>query len=98
MNARRRIEFKFCLYVADGTQNSAVARSNLAELCRKYLRENYEIEIVDVLSDPQRALDNGIFITPTLVRLRPSPGVRIIGNLNHTPRVLLMLELHEAAT
>lgn len=96
MNARRRIRFKFCLYVADGTRNSRVARSNLAALCQTYLDENYEIEIVDVLSDPQRALDNGIFITPTLVKLWPSPAVRVIGNLNHTNQVLLDLELGQA--
>lgn len=89
----RRLKFKFRLYVAGDTQNSAQARANLAALCRDRLPDQHEIEIVDVLKEPQRALADGIFLTPTLVKLAPLPTQKIVGTLSHTETVLLALGL-----
>jgi KaiB domain. len=83
--------FRFRLYVAGGTQNSEMARANLVALCRDHLRGCYEVEIVDVLRDPDRALDDGIFMTPTTVRLTPLPVRTIVGTLNHSGAVLQAL-------
>jgi circadian clock protein KaiB len=85
--------FKFRLYVAGDTQNSAQARANLAVICRDYLSGKYEIEIVDVLKEPKRALDDGIFMTPALVKLGPAPAQRLVGTLSQTEIVLLALGL-----
>jgi circadian clock protein KaiB len=85
--------FKFRLYTADGTQNSADALANLTALCRMYLPDRYEIEIVDVLREPQRALADGIRMTPTLIKLSPAPSCRIVGTLGHSKRVLMTLGL-----
>ena len=85
--------FTFCLYVADNTQNSVQARANLAALCRQYLPDRHEIEVVDVFREPQRALADGIFMTPTLIKLTPSPVCRIVGNLSDWPTVLNALGL-----
>jgi circadian clock protein KaiB len=88
-----RTKFKFCLYVADNAENSVRAASNLAAICRDYLPGRHEITVVDVLKEPQRALANGIFMTPTLIRLWPGPAVRIVGTLSDTRTVLVALGL-----
>jgi circadian clock protein KaiB len=88
-----RARFKFCLYVADGAENSARAASNLTAICREYLPGRHAIKVVDVLKEPQLALAEGIFMTPTLIRLAPSPTVRIVGTLSDTKTVLLALGL-----
>ena len=88
---------KFRLYVAGEAQNSVQAVANLAEICRTYLPSCHEIELVDVLKEPKLALANGIFMTPTLLRLSPAPTVRIVGTLNQVEPVLLALGLQTAA-
>lgn len=89
----RRALFKFRLYVAADTVNSAQAVANLNALCHAHLTGRYEIEVVDVFEEPQRALAENIRMTPTLLKLEPSPARRIIGSLAKTELVLDMLGL-----
>jgi len=89
----RRALFKFRLYVAGDTQNSASAVANLAALCRTRLADRHNIEIVNVFLEPQRALADGIFITPTLIKLLPAPTRRIVGTLSQMDSVLHALGL-----
>ncbi|MEP6548527.1 MAG: circadian clock KaiB family protein [Gammaproteobacteria bacterium] len=94
---RRRTTFKFRLYVAADTPNSAQAVANLNALCRAHLAGRHEIEVVDVFRDPQLALAEGIRLTPTLIKLAPGPVRRIVGTLSHTQRVLETLGLETGA-
>jgi circadian clock protein KaiB len=89
----RRVVHRFRLYVADDAPNSARAVANLTALCRDYLPGGHEIEIVDVFLHPERALEDSSFMTPTLVRLAPRPGRRIVGSLSQTQSVLEALGL-----
>jgi circadian clock protein KaiB len=52
---------------------------------------------MDVFLEPERALTDGIFMTPTLVKLAPAPTRRIIGNLSRTDLVLQSLGLEVSA-
>ena len=87
----RRSVFKFRLYTAEGTQNSAQALANLTALCRLHLPDRYEIEVIDVFREPERARGDGIRMTPTLIKLSPTPPCRIVGALNESRSVLLAL-------
>ena len=89
--------FKFRLYVADDATNSRQAITNLASICRTYAPDRHEIEIVDVLREPKRALTDGIFMTPTLIKLAPGPVRRIVGTLSQTQTVLDACGLGEDA-
>ncbi len=84
----RRPSFQFRLYIAGEAENSLQAVANLTAFCKTHLPDRHAIEIVDVLSDPKRALEDAIFMTPTLVRLAPRPVRRIIGSLSQ-PTTLL---------
>jgi circadian clock protein KaiB len=89
--------YQFTLYVAGDAQNSARAIANLSALCNSRLAGRYEVELVDVFKDPERALDDGIFLTPTLVRTAPGPTLRIVGTLAETQTLLEALGLEDAA-
>ena len=93
----RRVVFKFRLYVAGDAQNSARALANLVALCRSHLPDRHEIEVVDVFREPKRALADGIFLTPTLIKLAPSPVRQIVGTLDPIDSVLLVLGLDGVA-
>jgi circadian clock protein KaiB len=79
------------LYVAGQAPNSVRAIATATALCREHFPSTHQLEIVDVLSNPSRASADGIIVTPTLIKLSPSPVRRVIGNLSDTPQVLLAL-------
>jgi circadian clock protein KaiB len=89
----QRVSFKFRLYIAGSSPNSAKALANLKALCREVLDNRHEIEIVDVLKEPTRALEDGVLLTPMLVKFSPGPVRKIIGSLNHREPVLQALGL-----
>lgn len=84
-------ELKLRLYVAGNGPNSVMARINISALCKEEFSDHFELEVVDLLEFPQRALADGIIVTPTLLKLSPSPVQRIIGNLSDVPQVLFTL-------
>jgi circadian clock protein KaiB len=86
MRKPRRFEFR--LYVAGDGPNSLQAIANLNALCREYLPERHEIEIVDVLRHPKRARVEGVLLTPMLVILSPAPVRTIVGSLSQHKSVL----------
>ena len=79
------------LYVAGNAPNSVRAISNLKAICDEHFPSGCRLEIVDLLVHPQRALADGIIVTPTLVRLSPLPVQRVIGTLSDTNQVFLAL-------
>jgi len=87
------VRYKFRLYVAGDSPNSLQATMNLKAFCAEHLPELHQIEIVDVLQEPKRALDEGILLTPTLVKLSPLPVRKIIGTLKDSSVLLQTFEL-----
>jgi circadian clock protein KaiB len=85
--------YKFRLYVAGNSSNSAQAKANLQAFCSEHLPERHQIEIVDVLVEPKRALTDGVLLTPTLVKVSPDPIRKIIGTLTQRPSLMAALGL-----
>jgi circadian clock protein KaiB len=65
----------------------------LNRICAQELEGRYDLEIVDVLENPQRAEDEKILATPTLIKQLPPPLRRVIGDLSDKDKVLLGLEV-----
>jgi circadian clock protein KaiB len=84
------------LYVAGQTPKSLAALSNLKQVCEEHLAGNYEIELIDLLKNPQLAAGDQILAVPTLVRRLPEPLKRIIGDLSNSERVLVGLDIKGA--
>ena len=59
----------------------------------KELPDRYEIEVVDLLRESKRALNEGVLPTPMLVKCSPAPIRKVIGNLSEQKPLLQMLEL-----
>jgi circadian clock protein KaiB len=79
------------LYVAGNAPNSLRAIANAKAICDQHFPSEHDLEIVDLLEHPRRALADAIIVTPTLLRLSPLPVQRVIGNLSDTNQVLLAL-------
>ena len=85
--------FELCLFVAGRSPNSQRAIRNLEEICREYLADECDVEVVDVLEHPQRAEQERILATPTLVKKSPPPKRRIVGDLSDRELVVAGLAL-----
>jgi circadian clock protein KaiB len=81
------------LYVAGQSPKSLKAFANLTRLCEEHLPGQYQIEIIDLVANPQLAAGDEIIAIPTLVRRLPSPMRKIIGDLSDQDRVLVGLQL-----
>lgn len=85
------------LYVAGQTARSLQAFANLKRICEEHLDGRYQIEVVDLMKNPELAKGDQIFALPTLVRKLPEPVRKIIGDLSNTERVLVGLDLRPRA-
>lgn len=81
------------LYIAGNTPRAQRAIANLLRICEEELADKYQVEIIDVLEQPQLAEDDKILVTPTLIKQLPPPLQRIIGDMSNTETVLLGLDL-----
>lgn len=88
--------YHFKLYITGQTHRSFSAVRNLHRICDRWIPEQFQIDIVDVLENPQDAEDNQILATPTLVKSYPPPAQRIIGDLSDPQRVATTLGLEES--
>jgi circadian clock protein KaiB len=85
--------FVLRLYVAGQTPRSIAALANLKNICEEHLAGRYQLQVVDLLANPQLARGDQILAIPTLVRKLPLPVRRIIGDLSNTDRVLIGLDI-----
>jgi circadian clock protein KaiB len=81
------------LYVAGQTPRSIAAFANLKRICEEHLAGQYQIEVIDLIQNPQLARGDQIFAVPTLVRRLPEPARRIIGDLSNSDRDLVALDI-----
>jgi circadian clock protein KaiB len=79
------------LYIAGNAPNSLRAIANARVICADHFNGCHDLEIVDLLVHPGRALADGVIVTPTLIKLLPLPVQRVIGNLSDTRQVLVAL-------
>ncbi len=85
--------WKLKLYVADDTLPSINAHANLQRICDERLKGKCEIEVIDILKNPEVASDEQIVAIPTLIKKFPLPEKRMIGDLSNSERVLVGLDI-----
>ncbi|MFT4745382.1 MAG: circadian clock protein KaiB [Nitriliruptoraceae bacterium] len=81
------------LYVTPQTIRSEQAVATLQDIVANELAGEYELEVIDVLEQPRLAEEEGIVVTPTLVKEEPPPLRRIFGDLTDRDQVLRGLDL-----
>jgi circadian clock protein KaiB len=87
--------YELRLYVAGTLPNSLQAEHNLRVVADEYLEGRHTLEVVDFLKEPERALQDGVLVTPTLLKLAPGPRRIVIGTLSDLAMLLHALDLQE---
>ena len=72
------------LFVAGATARSRQAVLRIRQLCEAEAEGNYDLEVIDIYQQSDRARANQIVATPTLIKHLPMPVRRFIGNLSNT--------------
>jgi circadian clock protein KaiB len=81
------------LYVTGMTARSSRAVQNLKVICDEYLKDRYDLEVIDIYQQPVLMKDDQIVAAPTLIKKLPLPMRRIIGDMSNREHVLLGLDL-----
>ncbi len=81
------------LYLTGSTSRSTRAVAAITTLCEQYLKGRYDLEVVDLYQQPDRADAAQIIAAPTLVKELPLPLRRLVGDLTNPDRVLIALNL-----
>jgi circadian clock protein KaiB len=76
------------LYITGQTRLSSASVRNLLRVCRSHLEGRYDIQVIDICQQPELAREAQIIATPTLVKARPIPARRFIGNLSNEKQLL----------
>ena len=87
------IFYELTLYVSGASALAARAIANATRLCEMYCNGHYHLSVVDIHEDPSSLLTNNLLATPTLVKSKPEPVRRVVGDLSQIDKVLSTLDL-----
>ena len=88
-------EYVLCLFVTGASPNSMRAITNIKEICEAHLEGNYSLEIVDVYQQTDVARKEQLVALPMLLKKKPLPEKRLIGDLSDTDKVLNALGINK---
>ena len=94
MNPSKTVVLK--LYVTGPTPRSARAIVNVRALCETHWPGAYDLVVVDLAQQPALAARHQIIAAPTLVRERPLPERRFIGDMSDSVRLRAGLDIAAA--
>lgn len=72
------------------------AIADVERLMSQKAGEGLEVDIKDVIKDPEDAQEHGILATPTLVRVDVTPPRRVVGDLSNIDRVARSLGFEDS--
>lgn len=93
VTARRPARMQLRLYIAGTSRRSTRAVRNAHEICDHHLPAGYDLEVIDILQQPERAKEDRVIAVPVLIKLAPVPVTRILGDLADRAGVAAGLQL-----
>lgn len=86
-------KWRFIIYIVGDSPRSFRALNNLERICKETLISDYDIDVVDISKDPQRASEDQILAAPTVIKKYPKPERRVVGDLSDPAAVIKGLEI-----
>jgi circadian clock protein KaiB len=85
--------YLFRLYVSGTSSRSAMAITNVRQICDQHLAGRYELEVIDVYQQAAATKTAQIIAVPTLIKEVPLPAQRFVGDMSNTERIVVGLNL-----
>ena len=86
-------DYDLTLFVSGASDLSARAISEARQLCDLHLGGRGRLTVIDIHAEPEAAVSHRVSAVPALVRIRPRPVRRVVGDLSQTEHVLAVLRL-----
>ena len=83
------------LYVVGQSARSLAAVANLRRILETSMAGEFDLQIIDVLEQPDAAEDSNVMATPTLIKREPAPAWRLLGDLSATDVVRRRLGIED---
>jgi circadian clock protein KaiB len=91
---RPKVKYVLRLFIAGATLLSRQAVLRVRHLYENELKDQCDLEVIDIYQQPHLARANQIVATPTLIKEFPRPVSRIIGSLANIAILLGDMELN----
>ena len=86
-------QWKLRLFVTNWSPRCVVAYRNLKKICEDNIENKCDIEVVDILENPEVAREEQIVAVPTLYKMSPKPKRVLIGDFSKVEQVLKGLDV-----
>jgi circadian clock protein KaiB len=85
------------LFVNNSTMKSTRAITNITRVCEQHLKGRYRLDVIDIHRHADLARHAQIVAVPTLIKHRPVPLQRLVGDMSDVGKVLSGLNLRRGA-
>jgi circadian clock protein KaiB len=82
MNTDEKIMLK--LYIIKQTPAATETILKLKSFLDSKFRNTYSLDVIDILSSPEKAIQDKVMASPTLIKVKPFPSKRIVGNIHYS--------------
>lgn len=86
-------QYRYCLFVSGSTARSQQSIKVVRTVFDKYVGGNYTFAVIDVINNPEQALSERVYVTPTLIRYGPPPARRFVGDFTSESILAAKMEL-----
>ena len=91
VEAQKNEPYVLRLFVAGHTPRSVRALSNLKRILNRHVRGEIDLQIIDVFEHREQARDSNVVAIPMLIKERPLPARRILGDMSNEAKTLAAL-------
>jgi circadian clock protein KaiB len=81
-------EYVLKLFISGASPNSVKAIHNIHEICERFMKVKYHLEVIDLHQDRSLAEKEQIIALPLLIKKFPLPERKLIGDMSDTKKVL----------
>ena len=81
------------LYVSGMSPKSMAAIENIKALCQEHLGDILKLDIIDIYKNPEKATEESIVFSPSLIKQLPLPRKVLIGTMADKEKVIKALGL-----
>jgi circadian clock protein KaiB len=80
---KTQTDITFKLYIIKRSHTSSDTILKLKSYLDSNFNAKYQLEVIDILSFPEKAVKDNVMASPTLIKETPSPAKRIIGRIQY---------------
>jgi len=89
----KQFEYELRLFISGASSNSVKAVNNIKQICEGHIKNNYILEVIDVHQQQKLAEKEQLIALPMLIRKKPLPERKLVGDMSDTQKVLKGLGL-----